>query len=388
MPNGNKEGGEKIEPSKIAGLWHLLYEKIGPISTPTLLGFLIILLALFFLSITKVASPQGFSGQPDLRGQLGEGGCYFPDSAFTTIKSESADEVLKKLAKYNNLQGKKSQVQLIIDRARAAGLNYYIFLDIWSGEQSFGNDDKAFGCGVYDGKNRAPGFENQLNCAIDVMQDAINNRGNYIQPVGANIFTRFFYNYVGGMQDNYRKYGYVAGPDNPRVVIHQILAPDEVICSIGNSGPGVELVGDKLYPPLGIKMVAGKTYADHSCWLEGEKTECAVDYYVPAGTPVYAVTDGWIEKLKLQGERKGYYFYFHSNDGQVFAVYAHITPAGRLSLADSGQRVNGITKGVQLGTVFDHYVGPHLHFQLKINGHIIGKVGEHNYQSDYFGKVQ
>lgn len=359
----------------------------------------IALIIVGIIALISVLGPLGFNNRPLLGGDPNaSGGCYFPDAAFTAVKTTSADDVLKKLSKYKNLQGKKTQVQKIIDKANQNGLNYYIFLDMWSGEQSFGNDEAAFGCGVYGGENRAKGFDNQLDCATKVMLDAVNNRGEYTEPTGKDIFTRFFYNYVGGMKAYYQQYGYVAGPENPRVVLHKILAPEEVICSAGsNSGPGLALVGDKLYPPLGDKMTNGSSSGNHLTWSCHECKCCAVDYGRPAGTPVYAVADGRVEKLYLHSAEKGYTFYFYSDDGQVFAVYSHITPGGRLSMSDVNEniygtkKVTGIKKGDQLGVLYPYHFqgnGPHLHFELHINGQPIGIRSGHNNQLDNFGSVK
>lgn len=337
--------------------------------------------------------PAGFGNRDQLHGDPNAGGCYVVDSAFTAIKSTSADDVLAKLSRYNNLKNKKPEIQKIIDQSNAAGINYYLLLDIWSGEQSFGNDAAAFGCGVYGGQNRFSGFDSQLGCAIEMIKKAINNVSPYNQPTGANTFTRLFYTYTAGMQENYQKFGYVAGADNPRIVIHQLLASSEVVCSAGGAGPGVALVGDKLYPPLGPKMDGYLTYNNHSTWCCRLCTACAVDYAASGGTPIYAVADGTVSNLHPYtsggDQYRGYTLFFNSSDGQVYATYAHLNPSGSLSTADVRPKTILVKKGGQLGVVYPGLNSPHLHFELKINGQTMGiPDGKTNNQLQYFGGLK
>lgn len=353
----------------------------------------IALIIIGIIALISVLGPLGFGNRPSLSGNPNAGGGYIIDSAFPAVKNVSASDVMNKLSRYENLKGKQSQVQMIIDKSRAAGINYYLLLDIWVAEQTFGNDAAAMGCGVYGGANRASGFENQIDCAIGTIKKTLNNIEPYNQPAGQNNFTRLFYNYTAGMQDRYKKVGYVAECNDNRLILHRLLAPEEVVCQTEGVGPGLALVGDKLYPPLGAKQVNGSTYSSHSTWCCGLCTLCAVDYAAAGGTPLYAVTDGTISNLhpytSKGGQYRGYTFFFNSSDGQIYATYAHLNPAGKLSANDVRPSKVKVNKGDLVGVVYSGLNHPHLHFELKINGQTIGMtgIGSTNNQLLYFGKL-
>lgn len=346
------------------------------------------------IALISVLGPLGFGNRPSQSGDIGSGGGYIIDSAFTSVKNVSASDVMTKLSRYENLKGKQAQVQMIIDKSRAANINYYILLDIWVAEQTFGNDAAAMGCGVYGGANRASGFESQVDCAIGTIQKTLNNIAPYNNPTGQNRFTRLFYNYTEGMQERYKKLGYVAECNDNRLILHRLLAPEEVVCANEGSGPGLALVGNKLYPPLGAKMGSYLTYSGHSTWCCGYCTTCAVDYAASGGTPIYALTDGYVRGLhpytSRGGQYRGYTFFFFSNDKIVYAVYAHLNPAGKLSKDDVGLGKDiQVNKGDLVGVVYPGLNHPHLHFELKINGQTVGMtgIGGVNNQLQYFGKL-
>lgn len=164
------------------------------------------------------------------------GGCFLVDEAFTkTDALQNADEVIQKLSKYKALQtpAQKQRIQQIIDASKAAGINPAILIAFWAGEQSFGNPDAAFGCGVYGGKNRNPSFEKQINCALNCIKQAIDKTGNYATPIEANTWNRLLYNYVDAARALlYQERGYVSDAnDDPRIEILQQLVPDQVTCS-------------------------------------------------------------------------------------------------------------------------------------------------------------
>lgn len=357
-----------------------------------LIGLALAVLAVF--ALIDVFGKLGFENRPSLSGEIGTGGGYIIDPAFTATKTASASETMNKLSRYNNLKNKTSQIQMIIDKSRTAGINYYLLLDIWAAEQTFGNDAAAMGCGVYGGANRASGFENQVDCAIDTIKKTLNNISPYNEPAGQNRFTRQFYNYTAGMQERYKQVGYVAECNDVRLTIHRLLAPDEVYCSAGlGTGPGVALVGDKLYPPLGDKMDGYGTYTNHSTWCCGLCTSCAVDYGASGGTPIYAVANGTVSNLypytSKEGQYRGYTFYFDSSDKQVYATYAHLNPAGKLSTQSVRPKTTAVNKGDLLGTVYPGLNHPHLHFELKINGKVVGiPDGKTNNQLNFFGSIK
>jgi len=160
-------------------------------------------------------------------------GCYLEDKFFTdTSTVSSADYVLEKLKKYPKLKSQKDKVEKIIAESQKAGINPAILIAFWNGEQSFGNPDAAFGCGVYGGKKRFPGFENQIRCALNCIKKAINNQAPYNQPQGTNAWTRLMYNYSADRQELYHERGYVSSDtDDPRITILKQLVPDQVVCN-------------------------------------------------------------------------------------------------------------------------------------------------------------
>jgi murein DD-endopeptidase MepM/ murein hydrolase activator NlpD len=397
------QGGEEEGKEKKKSFFSKVMEGGCLAAALTILIFLG-LVVIAILALISVLGTLGFADRPALYGNVPGGGGYVIDSAFPAVKNVSATDVMGKLSRYDNLKGKQTQVQMIIDKSRAAGINYYLLLDIWAAEQTFGNDSAAMGCGVYGGANRASGFENQVDCAISTIKKTLTNTAPYNEPAGQNYFTRLFYNYTAGMQDRYKQLGYVAECNDTRLVIHRLLAQEEVVCSAaggGDIGPGVPQIGDKLYPPLAGKQGNGSTYANHATFHRKDDSREAVDYGAPIGTPVYAITDGTIERYYpythkdygpngqvIRTEYRGYNINFRSSDGKIYAIYAHLVPAGRLNPNGQGENITGIKKGEKIATIFDYPGSSHLHFELNILGSWMGIVGGKNYQLDYFGSVK
>ena len=164
----------------------------------------------------------------ELSGNFTEGGCYLSDFAFRDVSSATnADEIITKLSpKY---KPSKEKIQLIIDESIKQNINPAILISFWGGEQTFGNPDKAFGYGKFNGKDK--GFDNQLAGALGVINDAIENRGYYTRPEGENIWTRLLYNYVSAeRKKSYDEFGYVSSSSENRIVILKLLAPAQVVC--------------------------------------------------------------------------------------------------------------------------------------------------------------
>lgn len=87
----------------------------------------------------------------------------------------------------------------------------------------------------------------------------------------------------------------------------------------------------------------------------------ALDYTAPAGSPVYAITDGVITYTGWIPQWHNYYVKFKSEDGKYEAAYAHITKE-----VEAGDKVS---KGQIIGHLLKGTMNtPHLHFDFWING--------------------
>jgi len=154
------------------------------------------------------------------------GECYLKDSAFTnTTTISDADLVLDQIKPH---EPSKERIQQIINESRNAGINPAILISFWAGEQTFKNEEKAFGCGEYREGGSDRGFEKQLACAIPTIKDAMNNTGEYTDPEGENTWTRLIYNYVAAARKQlYDEEGYVTGSSESRIAILKKLEPSE-----------------------------------------------------------------------------------------------------------------------------------------------------------------
>lgn len=152
--------------------------------------------------------------------------CFLKDSVFSnTTTITNADWVLERIKPH---KPKKERIQQIIDESRKAGINPAILISFWAGEQTFGNEEKAFGCGHYKEGGDDRGFDNQLRCAIPTIKDAMNNTGQYTDPEGENIWTRLIYNYVAAARKKlYDEEGYVTGSGESRIAILKKLEPSK-----------------------------------------------------------------------------------------------------------------------------------------------------------------
>ena len=85
----------------------------------------------------------------------------------------------------------------------------------------------------------------------------------------------------------------------------------------------------------------------------------AVDLAGPVGAPVYAVADGRVTYFSNDGTKLEV---VAITCGNVEAWYAHINLAGRFRLQSK------VKRGEQLGVLLPLSSGPHLHFELWVDG--------------------
>ncbi|HOX41580.1 MAG TPA: hypothetical protein PK263_05320, partial [bacterium] len=207
----------------------------------------VLVVLLFFVSLigsALLASQIGQwrKGEPTSSryagGGVPTGGCYLQDAAFRdTTSITTVDQVLDALP---NQRGKLSKVKdelgVLIDKSRAANINPGIMIAFWGAEQSFNMKDGVFGCDCPPGEacprhDKYKGMAGQLDCALPIIEDAIQNRGNYTNPKGQNIWTRLLYNYVAGARkQSYDRYGYVSDSLEARIWFLRKLVPNSVTC--------------------------------------------------------------------------------------------------------------------------------------------------------------
>ncbi len=264
---------------------------------------LIIVILIIMIAMSLMATGMGEeTAMSTEEGAVAGGGCYLVDSAFRdTSRYRTADQVLMKLGKkYPKLNGKKTQIQTLIDKSVAQRVNPALLMGIWAGEQSFGADYKAMGCGIYSGStNRYTGFNNQVDCSLRAINKAITKTPPYYhKPEGQNIFTRLFYNYTESMKHTYETRGYVAHSSNARIIILNHLVPDQVMCSDGTNVAGNVIVGKGkcAIPVSPYKGIGGYKYGSKTSY-NNFHTGC--DFTASTGTKVLASMDGIVTVSKL-----------------------------------------------------------------------------------------
>lgn len=168
--------------------------------------------------------------------------CYLNDRAFEDTSTINTTQViLEKLAgDYPVLNDRKAELNKIVTLSKQSAVNPAILISFWGAEQSFNNPDKAFGCGVTDrGDMDYTGIDKQIDCSLGIIRDAIDVKGYYTTPEGANRWTRLLYHYVTGNSSqpegntNFSKKGYVSSSDSPRIKLLSMLVPDQVTCDTG-----------------------------------------------------------------------------------------------------------------------------------------------------------
>jgi len=101
----------------------------------------------------------------------------------------------------------------------------------------------------------------------------------------------------------------------------------------------------------------------HGVFLVRNNDGGALDYSAPAGSAVYAISDGRITKILYHKRWQNYVVFFKSDDGRYEVVYGHITKE-----VESGEK---ITKGQVIGRILPGRVKPHLHLELWIDGNVV-----------------
>jgi len=102
----------------------------------------------------------------------------------------------------------------------------------------------------------------------------------------------------------------------------------------------------------------------HGVFLVRNNDGGALDYSAPAGSPVYAISDGQITEIVYHKRWQNYAVFFKSDDGRYEVVYGHITKE-----VESGEK---ITKGQVIGHLLQGTMEkPHLHFELWVDGNVV-----------------
>lgn len=109
---------------------------------------------------------------------------------------------------------------------------------------------------------------------------------------------------------------------------------------------------------------------DSHIYSDGRTVHMGIDIWGPAGTPVYAFTDGRVYALADNANPRDYgptIVTVHQIDGRsVWALYGHLSRSS-LELWTTGEKVSA---GEQIGSFGDESENggwlPHLHFQLSL----------------------
>ena len=159
----------------------------------------------------------------------------------------------------------------------------------------------------------------------------------------------------------FRKVAALVSFRNEREVSREIIKEEIVLQAI----PKIVERGTKI-PPSYIKPISGgrlsSSFGRRSAPTKGASTyHKGVDWAVPRGTAVYASSGGTVSKAGW-GSGYGYVVYIKHPDGRE-TRYAHLNKV----LVSAGQTVKQGQK-IALSGNTGRSTGPHLHFELRING--------------------
>lgn len=155
----------------------------------------------------------------------------------------------------------------------------------------------------------------------------------------------------------------------PRVALHQpVVLPENspvfnfehgtIEAAMGNHVWGIGRYGEN-------RQDAYSEFPTHV----GRTVHLGVDLFAPAGTPVFAVADGYIHKIGTNAAPGDYgptivVEHFLESDERIFALYGHL---GSVSLLGKNHGTP-VSAGKQIGIVGNSRENggwpPHLHFQL------------------------
>jgi len=159
----------------------------------------------------------------------------------------------------------------------------------------------------------------------------------------------------------FRKVAALVSFRNDKEVSREIVKEEIVMQAV----PKIVERGTKI-PPSYIKPISGgrlsSSFGRRSAPTKGASTyHQGVDWAVPRGTAVYASSGGTVTKAGW-GSGYGYVVYIKHPDGRE-TRYAHLNKV----LVSSGQTVKQGQK-IALSGNTGRSTGPHLHFELRING--------------------
>lgn len=159
----------------------------------------------------------------------------------------------------------------------------------------------------------------------------------------------------------HRKVAALVSYRNDKEVSREILKEEVVMAAV----PKIVEKGTKI-PPSYIKPISGgrlsSSFGRRSAPVKGASTyHKGIDWAVPRGTAVYASSGGTVTKAGW-GSGYGYVVYIRHPDGRE-TRYAHLNKV----LVSAGQSVKQGQK-IALSGNTGRSSGPHLHFELRING--------------------
>lgn len=227
-------------------------------TTTNVLIAAVIIIIMILIGIALGAAAMGMLGYGEHAPRFGKAsgiGCFLEDSAFNDKDSiASADQAISLIqseTSKKNMTDNKAFLQKIIDQSKAKLINPAVLISFWGAEQSFKNTGQAFGCGnTGDGSQGATGEEAEINCALQMVQNAItpdNTSGSsadWSTPKGENIWTRLLYHYVAAARKtSYDTLGYVSDSKENRIRFLSQLVPEQVKCNSGFAGGSGSPIG-------------------------------------------------------------------------------------------------------------------------------------------------
>lgn len=334
----------------------------------------------------------------------GGGGCYLADQYFRdTSLAAQPEQVLTTLkSKYPQVKNVEKYIREILEEGKKRNINPAVPIGIWHGENGFDNPEKAFGFGYHD-SGTIPGALNgdkeerwkfQLNGVYRVINDAIENRGYYTKPAGANIMTRLFYNYASAMRKQYDISGQRwdesysdkndGNPYYARLNVIKLLVPSQVICET-KTRPNVVIYGDYACPMDEKLAQKGSDWGDviktHSYKTGTYPGHEGLDIYTPVGTPILSASDGQVVKTQIGHKSNDPTYSVTSVTVQekegVFWYYTHLTKIE----VRKGQKV---AKGTLIGTSGTANHSPHLHIGISKRLNDRGTGGGYNWTAWYY----